>query len=252
MAFNINGWGRVSTSASEPIVGISQYDALNAVLIQNAAYTGCFRQYNYHSATTTIAADVSTITGDTIGQIAVAGYFNPVVADLQIGDVINVYSSFDGTYSTFQVSTVGTIANPNVILFQTSLAYIFGSLTPAQVLAMGAAPVALPSFPALSPGYAYFVSTWSVNMIFGGTAYANGGNPVIEYSGGVAASTPIATAVLANNQNSFGMGIGAYTGVGTTGIAQLGLTMTTANNTNFTAGNSTVFYTVGFQVIQIA
>lgn len=261
MAFQLSGWARASVSANEPVQSLSLLDSVTNVVIAVNSYTGCFREYNYYSAVVTVAADVGTISGDTLAAISTAGYFNPVFYDLQIGDIINTYSAYDGSSARFVVTNVGTFAAPSVILLALSSGNIVSgsvlspNLTAAQICAMYAAPVAIPGLAAPGAGYAYLITSFSVNMTFGTAALTNGGVVALQYGNAVHGAGPLATgtiaaAVFTAAQNSYGYAAGAVslaTSANAINTAIFISNQTAAFTQN--ASTDTFQYQIGYRVI---
>lgn len=245
MTFHIGNWARMSVSGNEPI--ITQVDPITGLILNRP---GCFRKYAYFAATYTAGA----LTGDSQATVTVAGYFNPVSGDLQIDDLIQVFSPFDGTYVWYQVTAVTTPTNANVTI--TPLAAngtsITVPLTSAQILGMNAAPVLI--IPAPGPGLVIQVINWQINMITAGvpTDYAGGGAIGLEYGAAVADAGPLASATIpatvftTGTPNNLGMAGGAAA-FGAASAAYVNEPIYISNATGaFTTGTSIATVTVHY------
>lgn len=107
MAFFLQGWGKVETSANCEIYTL-QGIAAAPPQIPHAIppiTIGSFRQYNYY-------ADRVATNFDPIENIILPGYFDTVMGDLQVGDIIYLYSAapddLDRRARTTIVSAVNT------------------------------------------------------------------------------------------------------------------------------------------------
>jgi hypothetical protein len=83
MAFNVQSWGRISSSANNKIT-----------TLQNGSFVGAPNVFTYVSAS------------DTVATISGANYFNPVVVDLNLGDFIYAVGSDTTIFLTVATLTV--------------------------------------------------------------------------------------------------------------------------------------------------
>jgi len=216
MAFQIQNFSRVSTSANEEILDVFSTDLINITVTPNVPYKissqGCFRSYNYISKyypEPVVGQSQATATGDTQAQIFTwpssggsatnSGYFDQVVNDLQIGDIINVRSAADNSYITYQVSAINT-TNPLVQISMVSgnyYTYLSPTIARNQIATMNSAPIPLISG---IPNYIIVVN----NVIMQSSA-GTGYNSIYPYLGyyslNGATTTFLTTASLSLNSN---------------------------------------------------
>jgi hypothetical protein len=187
MPFQIQNFSRVSKSANEEINNIQ--DVVNVDSNGNRLLIGvggCFREYNYFSKTYSggiPGGAAATASGDSQGAIYQVSYFNAVASDLQVGDLINVYSYADNSYAVYAVLTTITQANPNgnVTLGMVKNAKSVIYISPAQILALNATPVVM-----VNGGNNYLVSVNNVcfTIASSSVAYAGGAPVFLNYNGG--------------------------------------------------------------------
>lgn len=211
MAFNINNWVRVSTSAAEP----------TQVLQDGTTKIGGPRMYTY-------------ITADSQATVAASGYFGnsldqKVSGDIVTGDIVVVNSTSDNTvvwyvltnsHSYTDIAYGGTITSTAFSNSSSSGSSNFAAvpLTAANVNGMYAAPQAL--LPAPGAGQMIVVERILLNAIFGSAAFTNGGVIIAQYgntANGAGTNSCTATVAatflttFAANQNAAATGFTAVT-----------------------------------------
>jgi hypothetical protein len=172
MAFTLQTWGRVSTTANEP-----------AQILADTSLAGTVRDYTYF--TNDSQATVS----------ALNTYFALVAYDLVVGDLIEVYSSTDLTRVNYLVTAITTNPNTVTLGIQTSLTRISGVLTQAQVTGLFAASVA--AIPALGAHRVILVQDMTIEIVFGTASFAAGGAFGLQYTAAAGAAGTPATATVA-------------------------------------------------------
>lgn len=205
MAFQPQNFSRVSKSANEDIVNIqdtTKTDPSGVRLFYDVQ--GCFRKYNYLSKTypaPTQGQAQASATGDSLGAILTwpaivsggAGYFDAVANDLQVGDLIEVYSFIDSAYTTFAVTAINS-SSPKVVLGLAEDCKGVRVVTSAQILALVTSGASTP-LTLIKGGSTYGMAmnalTASIAVVVSATksAYANGAALTFNYSDGSATNS---------------------------------------------------------------
>jgi len=139
MAFQIQNFARVSTSADEAIVNIQdpvKVDSNQNPLLRDVA--GCFREYSYFSKTWVGGVSggaAATATGDSHYVISQPGYFDQVKGDLQQHDLIRVYSYVDRAYALYRVEPI-SIQSPYVTVRMVGSVQAYWNLSAATLLGL--------------------------------------------------------------------------------------------------------------------
>ncbi len=162
VGFQLQNFARVSVSFNEEITDLVDTSLVNTTVFPHTPYKvdsrGCFRAYNYISKTyptPTVGSSQAVATGDTQAQIFTwptgggsatnSGYFDQVVNDLQVGDIINVRSAADNSYVTYQVSAINS-SNPLVQISMINgnyYTYVSPTITANQIAHMNTVPIPL-------------------------------------------------------------------------------------------------------------
>lgn len=233
MAFLLANWGRASVSANEPI-----YTLANSVVV------GAPRIYTYYTA-------------DTQATVSAANYFNAVVNDLAVGDIIQVYSSSDVSLITYLVSALNA-ATPSISLILSTGAQVAqGTITNAQMLAgLYAVPVQL--IPAPGANRMIVVDNATLSIVYVAPQFQNGGAVIFQYGSTVhgAGVNSLATTVAAADINGATAGntqllLGAAQAWGlNTTWANLGIYLSCATG-EFTAGGGSLRYSISYRVASL-
>lgn len=236
MAFTIQNWGRSSVSANEPSESVTPGGGA-------AVYWGSMREYNYYSPT------------DLQATVAASGYFNSVIYDLAVGDIIKVYSSTQGSIISYVVTSV---ANSTVTVSPVDGALVAsGVITSAQVLAgLYANPVLLIGAPGANK--MIVVNNAVLSIVYATTQYQNGGAIRFQYdstihAGGVNACAATVAAADINgataNNSELLLGAAQAFGLNTT-WANLGIYLSCATG-EFTNGDSPLHYSISYRIANL-
>ncbi len=244
MAFHIQNWNRLSSSANEPLV--NQLDPVTGV---QTFRPGCYRVYNYYGVTYTAGA----ITGDSQATMQAAGYFNDVAYDLQVNDQIVCYSASENTYQTYQVTAISAAGVVTITALDGGVIQV--ALTAANMLAMNGAPVLVMAAPGANR--AILVRNWSLTMSTGPgpVVYANGGAIGLEYTntaalaGTLASATIPATVLTTGTPNNLGYA-GQPAAFGIASALKANAPLYISNDTAaFINGDGTVLLTIDYRIV---
>jgi len=180
MAFNVQGLGRNSVSANEPIVTLT-----------DPTVVGCFREFNYYTA-------------DTQATVSASGYFNSSTAYddmgsyVVTGDYINVYSSTDGSRCRYRFTNTSGVVTTSFIN-----GYVQATVEPTLTafLAAYTTPITVIAAPGANRQLIFLGA--QVTVEYGSAGFANGGAMHIQYTtttagAGTKASATAASTVLTN------------------------------------------------------
>lgn len=234
MAFALQNWARVSTTANEPI------DALQSPT--PGGFIGAQRLYTYFSDT------------DTQATISASAYFNTVAGELVTGDVILAYSVTDGTQIWYMVTNSASSTTWTTIPFGGTITVTaFSNSTSSgasnfATVTMNATTVnALYDTPQLlvaAPGAGKLIAVDRVllDAVWGSLAFSSGGAIMAQYDSTVhgggtnACTTTVASTFLTTFSASQAASLTGFTAVtALSGAINKGLYLSNATG-DFTGG----------------
>ena len=234
MAFTLQNWGRISTSANEPVVTLTA-----------GTVVGSFSTYNYYSPI------------DTQGTCSAANYFASVVYDLSVGDTISVYSATELSTVGYTVTALNQSAKTVTIAPVSGSVRASGVVTNAQMLAgIYANPVQL--IPAPGASQIIVVTSAVIELVYVAPQFTAGGVVTIQYGAtvhgaGTNAFTTTITAANINNStaNSLQVFIPAAQAWETSAtLANLGIYISCATQ-EFASGGGSLNYDIAYRIVNI-